>query len=124
MKHAKFKLTLTRVIGTELFVYLDDIFIFADVLEEHEKRFNNLIQRFRKANLHLQPDKCEFLRSEIWYLDHIIDKNAVRPDPRIIIAVKEFAVRKTQKNVKEFLGLTGYYCRFIEGFSKIVSPFN
>ena len=72
-------ITLTGLIGTELFVYLDDIVKFADTLEEHEKEFNNLIQRLRTANLNLQPDKCKFLRPEIGYLGHIIDKNGVRP---------------------------------------------
>ena len=104
-------ITLTGLIGTELFVYLDDIVIFADTLGEHERKFNNLIQRLRKENLHLQPGKCEFLRPEIGYLVHIIDKNVVRTDPKKIIAVKEFPVPKTQ-----FLGLAGYYRRFIEGF--------
>ena len=55
-------ITFTGLIGTELFVYLHDIVIFSDTLEEHEKEFNNLIQLLRKANLHLQPDRCEFLR--------------------------------------------------------------
>ena len=75
-------ITLTGLIGTELFVYLDDIVIFADTREDNEKEFNNLIQRLPKANLYLQPDKCEFLRPEIRYLGHIIDKNRVRPDPK------------------------------------------
>ena len=117
-------ITLTGLIGTELFVYLDDIVIFADTLEEHEKKFNNLIQCLRKANLHLQPDKCEVSRPEIGYLGHIIDKNGVRPDPLKIIAVKEFSGSKTQKNFKQFLGSAGYYRRFIDGFSKIANPLN
>ena len=58
------------------------------------------------------------------YLGHIIDKNGVRPDPKKIIAVKEFPVPKTQKNVKQFLGLAGYYRRFIKEFSKIANPLN
>ena len=90
-------LTLTGLIGTELFVYLDDIVIYANALEEHEVKFNNLAERLRKANLHLQPDKCEFLWLEVGYLGHIIDKNRVRPDPKKIIAVKNFPVPKTQK---------------------------
>ena len=75
-------ITLTGTIETELFVYLDDIVIFAVTLEEHEKKFNNLIQCLRKANVHLQPDKCEFLRPEFGYLGHMIDKNGVRSDPK------------------------------------------
>ena len=68
-------LTLTGLIGTELFVYLEDIFIYAYTLEEHEIKSNNLAERLRKANLHLQPNKCEFLRPEVGYLGHIIDQN-------------------------------------------------
>ena len=117
-------ITLTGLIVTELFVYPDDIVIFADTLEEHEKKFNNLIQRLQKANLHSQPDKCEFSRPEIGYLGHIIDKNGVWQDPKKIVAVKEFPVPKTQKSVKQFFGLAGYYRRFIEEFSKIANPLN
>ena len=115
-------LTLTELIGTELFVYLDDIVINANTLEEHKIEFNNLAERLRKANLHLQPDKCELLRPEVEHLGHIDDKNAVRPDPKNIIAVKNFPVPKTQKNVKQFVGLAGYYRRFIDKFLKISSP--
>ena len=75
-------LTLTGLIGTELFVYLDDIVIYANTLEEHEIEFNNLAERLRKANLHLQPDKYEFSRPGVGYLGHIIDKNGLRPDPK------------------------------------------
>ena len=95
-------LILTGLIGTELFVHLDDIVIYANTLEEHEIKFNNLAERLRKANLHLQPDQCEFSRPEVGYLGHIIDKNGVRPDPKKIIAVKNFPVPKRQKNVKQF----------------------
>ena len=116
-------LTLTELIGTELFVYLD-IVIYANTLEEHEIKFNNLAGGLRKVHLYLQPDKCEFLRPEVGYLGHIIDKNGVRPHPKKIIAVKNFPVPKTQKNVKQCLGLAGYYRRFIDGFSKISSPSN
>ena len=60
-------LTLTGLIGGELCVYLDDIYIYANTLEKHEIKFNNLAARLRKANLHLQPDKCEFLRPDLGY---------------------------------------------------------
>ena len=91
-------LTSTGLIGTELFVYLDDIVIYANTLEKHEIKFKNLAERLRKAKLHLETDDCEFLRPEVGYLDHMIDKNGVRPDPKKIIAVKNFPIPKTQKN--------------------------
>ena len=72
-----------------MYLYLDDIVIDANTLEEHEIRFNNLAERLRKANLHFQPDKCEFLRPEVGYLGHIIDKNGVRLDPKKIIKTSQ-----------------------------------
>ena len=96
-------LTSTGLIETQLFVYLDDIVTYENTLEEHKIKFNNSAGRLGKANLHLQPDKCEFLRPEVGYLGHIIDKNGVRSDPKKIIAVKNFPVPKTKKNLKQFL---------------------
>ena len=61
---------------------------------------------------------------EVGYLGHIIDKNGVRPDPKKIIALKNFPIPKTQKNIKQFLGSAGSYRRFIDDFSKIASPLN
>ena len=82
-------LVLTRLQGTELLVYLDDIGLYENSLEEHEEKFNKLMGRLSAANLTLQPDKCEFSRPEVFYLGHIIDKG-VRPDPKKIEAVKNF----------------------------------
>lgn len=80
------------------------------------------MKRLSEANLFLQPDKCEFLKREIAYLEHIITENGIRPDPKKIMAVKNFPTPKTRKNIKQFLGLAGYYRRFIENFSKIAKP--
>ena len=93
-------ITLTGLIETKFFAYLDDIVMYVNTLDEHEIKFNNLVARLWKANLHLQPDKCEFLRPGIEYLGQIIDKNAVRPDAKKIIAIKNFPVPKTHKSVE------------------------
>ena len=87
-------LVLTGLQGTELFVYLDDIVLYANSLEEHEKKFSKLMERLTAANLELQLDKCEFLRPEVAYLGHIIEKEGVRPDPKKMEAVKSFTVPK------------------------------
>lgn len=108
--------------GTELFVYLDDVVIYASSLKEHEDKFQKLADRLRNANLKLQPDKCEFLKKEVAYLGHIISEDGLKPDPKKIDAVQNFPTPRTSKNIKEFLGLAGYYRRFIQDFSKIAKP--
>lgn len=113
---------LTGMQGIEIFVYLDDIVLYASSLREHEIKFEKLANKLREANLKLQPDKCEFLRKEVTYLGHVISENGVHPDPEKIKAVKNFPIPKNPKNIKQFLGLAGYYRKFIEGFSNIAKP--
>lgn len=113
---------LTGLQGTEMFVYLDDIVLYAKDLTEHQSKFSHLAEKLRKANLKLQPDKCEFLKKEVGYLGHIIGADGVRPDPKKLEAVDKFPVTKNPKNVMQFLGLANYYRRFIKKFSKISKP--
>ena len=114
--------TLSGLQGNEIFVYLDDIVLYACSLQEHRIKFKRLAERLRQANLKLQPDKCEFLRREVTYLGHIISENGVRPDPNKIQAVKDFPRPDNPKTIKQFLGLAGYYRKFIPNFSKIAKP--
>lgn len=115
-------LVLAGLQGIELFVYLDDIVLYASSLREHKIKFEKLAARLRQANLRLQPDKCEFLRREVTYLGHIISESGVKPDPQKIQAVKEFPQPTNAKGIKQFLGLAGYYRRFIPDFSKTAKP--
>ena len=106
----------------ELFVYLDDVVIYSTSIREHEIKFNRLMDRLRKAKLQLQSDKCEFLRHEVKYLGHVTSENGVKPDLKKIEADSNFPRPKKSKNIKQFLGLAGYYRRFIPNFSKVVKP--
>lgn len=108
--------------GTELFVYIDDIVVYASSLHEHDIKIQKLMDHLRNAKLLLQPDKCEFLRHEVTYLGHIIGSEGVRPNPEKTAAVKNFPIPRTAKNVKQFLGLAGYYRRFIPNFSGLTKP--
>lgn len=113
---------LTGLQGITLFVYLDDIVVYAKSLGEHRQKFDQLMSRIIPANLKFQPDKCEFLRKEVVYLGHIITSEGVKPDPKKLEAVDKFPVPKNPKNIKQFLGLAGYYRRFIPNFSKVAKP--
>ncbi|KAI4472952.1 hypothetical protein M0804_015541, partial [Polistes exclamans] len=71
----------TGLQGEEMFVYLDDVVLYARALSKHKTKLDRLAHRLRKANLRLQPDKCEFLRRKVIYIGHIIGENGVKPDP-------------------------------------------
>ncbi|XP_029675231.1 uncharacterized protein LOC115242830 [Formica exsecta] len=113
---------LTGMQGLKCLVYLDDIVIYGASLEDHKKRLKEVLQRLRENNLKLQPDKCEFLRKEVIYLGHIISENGISPDPSKLTAIKEFPTPKKVKDIQSFIGLAGYYRKFIEDFSKIAKP--
>jgi len=104
------------------FVYLDDIVVFSTSLQEHISRLRKIFTRLREANLKIQMDKSEFLRKEVEFLGHIVTADGVKPNPNKISAVQNFPIPKTQKDIKAFLGLIGYYRRFIKNFAKITKP--
>ena len=113
---------LSGLQGVEMFVYMDDIVIYAKSIQEHNEKLGKLLGRLKTARLVLQPDKCRFLCKEIGYLGHIISKDGVKPDPNKIEAVSKFPRPRGRKNVTQFLGLAGYYRRFISDFLKSLNP--
>ena len=113
---------LSGLQGLQCFVYLDDIVIHASSIQEHEVKLRNVFDRLRSNNLKLQPDKCEFLRKEVVYLGHTISDAGVRPNPDKIQGIITFPPPKNVKGIKSFLGLVGYYRKFIKDFAKIAKP--
>ncbi len=113
---------LSGLNGLKCFIYLDDIVIYANNLTEHNHRLTEAFQRFRQHNLKLQPSKCSFLRKECLYLGHIITENGIKPDPAKVDCVSGFPQPKNAKDIKSFLGLVGYYRKFIQDFAKIAKP--
>jgi hypothetical protein len=99
-----------------------DMLILGETLQEHHAKLREVFEQFRRFNVKVEPDKCEFLRPELAYLGHIISKEGVKPDPKKIEAVVQFPVPKREKDVKAFLGLTGYYRKFIADYSTIAKP--
>lgn len=103
-------------------VYLDDIIIFGSSLEHHLDNIKKVFDRIKESNLKIQLDKSEFLRKEVEYLGHLVTTDGVKPNPAKIEAIKSYPIPKTTKQIKGFLGLLGYYRKFIKDFAKITKP--
>lgn len=81
-----------------------------------------VFDKLRESNLKIQLDKSEFLHKECAFLGHIVSTDGIKPNPEKIQAIKKFPIPKTQKEIKSFLGLLGYYRKFIQDFSKLTKP--
>ncbi|XP_058790626.1 uncharacterized protein LOC131663872 [Phymastichus coffea] len=113
---------LRELLNVEMLVYLDDVIVYAKNLHEHEVKVGKLFERLSDAGLVLQPDKVNFLCREVKFLGHIVSGRGVEPDPKLVEAVMKFPRPKGVRSVRSFLGLSGYYRRFIQDYSKIAKP--
>lgn len=103
-------------------VYLDDIVVFSTSLQEHIVNLERVFNRLRESNFKIQLDKSEFLKLETAYLGHIISRDGVKPNPDKIKVIENYPLPKTPKEIKQFLGLLGYYRKFIPDFAKLTKP--
>ncbi|KAL0902756.1 hypothetical protein ABMA27_000562 [Loxostege sticticalis] len=103
-------------------VYLDDILIYSVSLQDHIKKLKRVFDRLREHNFKVQLDKSEFLRKEVIYLGHTLTQEGLKPNEDKIKAIKKFPIPATQKEIKSFLGLVGYYRKFIPDFAKMTKP--
>ena len=103
-------------------VYMDDVIVFSASLEEHIKHLHEVFKRLRNANLKVQLAKCDFFRKEVAYLGHIITDHGVKPNPDKIDCILKFPIPITTTQIKSFLGLLGYYRRFIPDFAGVTKP--
>ena len=99
-------LVLKDLTGTELLTFIDDVIIYSDTAEEHAKRLGNVFERFRKANLQLQPAKCFFAKDKVTYLGFELSYRGTEASLDKVKAVQNFPVPRSVKDVRSFLGLT------------------
>ena len=104
------------------FIYLDDLIIFSKTFEEHIERLDKVFARVRQEGLKLSPSKCEFMKSRVKYVGHIVSEAGIEPDPSKIEKVKTWPRPSTPEEVRQFIGFIGYYRKFIKNFSKIAKP--
>jgi hypothetical protein len=100
-------------------VYLDDILIFTNSLEEHQRITCLVLDCMRKHKLYLRPEKCEFEKVRIEYLSVIISHNKVEMDLVKIAGVADWPMPSNKKEVQSFVGFVNFYRRFIPGFSHL-----
>ncbi|GKD50682.1 putative reverse transcriptase domain-containing protein [Tanacetum coccineum] len=103
-------------------VFIDDILIYSRNKEEHADHLRIILELLKNEKLYAKFSKCDFWISTVQFLRHVIDSQGIHVDPTKIEAVKNWASPTTPTEVRSFLGLVGYYRRFIEGFLKIAKP--
>jgi hypothetical protein len=103
-------------------VFVDDILIYSKNDSDHEEHLRMVLQKLRDNQLYAKFTKCEFWLDEVPFLGHIISKGGISVDLAKVTAIVGWKIPSSVTGVRSFLGLVGYYRRFIEGFSKIAKP--
>ena len=106
-------------LGETCLFYLDDIIVFAATWEEHLDRLRQVFERLRHAKLKLGAEKCTFAAKEVSYLGHRVTEEGLLPDPSLLTAIREIQPSKNATEVRSFLGLAGYYRRYVKHFAAI-----
>ena len=101
--------------------YLDDVIVFGRDFNEHYDRLKMVLERLRSHNLRAKVEKCTIAARQVSFLGHIVSASGIMPDPAKI-DVDNITSPRNIKDIRSFLGLTGYYRKFIPGFSCIAAP--
>nr|GEU89897.1 putative reverse transcriptase domain-containing protein [Tanacetum cinerariifolium] len=103
-------------------VFIDDILIYSKSEKEHEDHLKTILDLLKKEKLYAKFSMCEFWLKEVQFLGHVVNRDGIHVDPSKIKLVKNWKTPESPTEIHSFLGLVGYYQRFIENFSKIAKP--
>ncbi|GBG62723.1 hypothetical protein CBR_g31740 [Chara braunii] len=103
-------------------IYLDNILVYSQSLDEHVEHLSTVLERLRQAKYKANRDKCEFAWQELEYLGHYVTPQGIRPLADKIQAICVWPEPTSTTNVRLFNGLADYYQRFITGYSRIAAP--
>ncbi|KAI3822129.1 hypothetical protein L1987_09710 [Smallanthus sonchifolius] len=110
------------MLDRSVIVFIDDILIYSKNEGDHACHLKEVLEALKKEKLYAKFSKCAFWLREVQFLGHVINPNGIMVDPAKIVTVREWNIPKTPTEIRSFLGLAGYYRRFIQDFSKIASP--
>ena len=111
-----------RYVDQFVVVFIDDILVYSKDAQEHEQHLRIVLETLREKKLYAKLSKCDFCLKELSFLGHIVSAEGIRVDPAKIEAVVNWKSPQNVTEVRSFLGLAGYYRRFMRGFSVIASP--
>jgi hypothetical protein len=103
-------------------VFFDDILIYNKSWEDHVRHVDKALQLLKEKQLYAKPSKCFFGVKEVEYLGHIVSHEGVKVEPNKIKAMMDWPIPKKLKNLRGFLGLTGYYRKFVRNYGRIETP--
>lgn len=113
---------LQDFIGKFAYVYIDDVLIFSNTEEEHMTHISIVTRALHDAHMKMSNDKSHFFKQEIEFLGHIITHNKIKVDPQKIMTIRDYPTPQNLKQLRSFLGLSGYYRKFIKDYAKITKP--
>jgi len=113
---------LNDLVDTICVVYLDDILIYSKDPENHTQHVRMVLARLREFGLYANLDKCTFHTEEISFLGFVISPRGFEMEGSRVVAIKEWPVPRSRRDIQIFLGFTGFYRRFIKNYSKVATP--
>ena len=105
-----------------LLVYLDDIVVYSATLDEHLARLDTVLSRLGMYGLKLKISKCSFFKKSVKYLGHVVSEEGVATDHEKIVAVREWPIPQTLRQLRSFIGFASYYRRFVPRFTQLATP--
>lgn len=113
---------LRPFLDDSVIVFLDDILVFSQSLREHQRHLRQVLDVLRANQLYCKESKCEFFKDSVEFLGHVIDRDGLHMMESKVKAVREWPTPTSVDDIRSFLGLAGYYRKFIKGFSSVAAP--